>query len=372
MSALFGLIGGVMRIDIHCHVAGNGKDISNIENNVYFLAEDNQHWFTRILYNLFEKEMEKFEADLNKDGMISTDEYFNLIYNLLCESKETDGVVLLALDAVFSQKTGKLNKKETDLWISNKFLFKKVKELNQRLQSEENLELREKRFFFGASVSPNRKDWKDELSFVINETDAVLIKLIPSAQHIELMDRRHEEFYKTLASNSMPLLCHVGPEYSFPEGIRNMQLDHYKNLRKPLDCGVTVIAAHCASPVFPVIDKNFMQDFFQMMKEYNKGGKIKLWADTSALSLSSRIPYIKEIRKTFPAKWLVHGTDFPIPIDGWTHLPFITDNITPSEYIDIVRTKNPFDRDIKIKHCHGFSDSILENTEKVLRLNNVE
>jgi predicted TIM-barrel fold metal-dependent hydrolase len=361
-----------MKIDIHCHVAGNSRDINNVDNDVYFLAEDNQHWFTRILYNLLEKEMEKLEADLNKDGMISTDEYFNLIYNLLCQSNEIDGIVLLALDAVFSSKTGKLNKKETDLWISNRFLFKKVKELNYRLQSEEHPDLREKRFFFGASVSPNRKDWKDELSFVINETDAVLIKLIPSAQQINLMKNEHAEFYKTLALNNMPLLCHVGPEYSFPEGIRNMHLDHFENLRKALDYGVTVIAAHCASPVFPVIDRNFIQDFFQMMKDYNRGNNIRLWADTSALSLSSRIPYIKEIRKTFPAKWLVHGTDFPIPIDGWTHLPYITDNITPSEYIDIVRTKNPFDRDIKIKRCHGFSDSILENAAKVLRINNVK
>jgi hypothetical protein len=44
--------GNIMRIDIHCRVAGNGIDINNVDNDVYCYAEDNQHWFTRILYNM--------------------------------------------------------------------------------------------------------------------------------------------------------------------------------------------------------------------------------------------------------------------------------------------------------------------------------
>jgi hypothetical protein len=64
----------------------------------------------------------------------------------------------------------------------------------------------------------------------------------------------------------------------------------------------------------------------------------------------------------------VHGTDFPIPIDGLPHLPWVTTGITPKEYIEICNTKNPFDRDVVIKRAHGFHDSILENAAKVLRL----
>jgi hypothetical protein len=70
----------------------------------------------------------------------------------------------------------------------------------------------------------------------------------------------------------------------------------------------------------------------------------------------------------FPAKWLIHGTDFPIPIDGWHHLPFVTPDMTPGEYRDIMKTKNPFDRDVKIKRAHGFDESIITNAGKVLRL----
>lgn len=355
-----------MKIDIHCHVIGNGTDINNVDNDVFLYAEDNQHWFTRILYNMLEDDLVRMEADLNRDGIISTDEYFELLYRLFSSSKEIDGMVLLALDAVYFPKTGKLDEQKTDLWVSNKFLSRKVRELNKRLQDEGS----NKRFFFGASISPNRKDWEKELEYVINQTEAVLVKLIPSTQHIHLMNEKHRKFYNALRSTNLPLLCHVGPEYSFPEGIREKELDNFRYLEKPIECGVTVIAAHCATPVFPIVDKKMIKEFYSFMKNANSGGKVRLWADTSALSVSTRLPFIPEIIDTFPSEWLVHGSDFPIPIDGWTHLPLVTHDITPEEYIGICKTKNPFDRDVRIKQAHGFSNAIIENAEKVLRIKN--
>ena len=354
-----------MRIDIHCHVVGNGTNIDNVDNDVYLYAEDNQLLFTRILANLIEGELIRMEGDLNRDGMISTFEYFEILYRMLKESEEIDSVVLLALDALYEPTTGALDTVKTDLWVSNRFLSRKTDELNNRFKKEG---ITEKRFYFGASVSPNRKDWESELDYVTSQTEAVLIKLIPSTQHIHIQDECHRDFYTMLAKKNMPLLCHVGPEYSFPEGIRNKNLDNFKYLERPLECGVTVIAAHCASPVFPILDPNVMKDFFKFMEDANSGGKVRLWADTSALSLSTRLPFISEILNTFPPQWLVHGTDFPIPIDGWTHLPIITPDITTEEYIGICKTKNFLDKDVRIKRAHGFSDAIIENAEKVLRM----
>jgi hypothetical protein len=161
----------------------------------------------------------------------------------------------------------------------------------------------------------------------------------------------------------------VGPEYSFPEGVREWRLDNFRFLDKPLEYGVTVIAAHCATPVFPPpINKNEVQAFYAFMKSANPGRKVQLWGDTSAFSLSTRIPIVKEVLETFSEKWLVNGSDFPIPIDGWIHLPWVTHGVTLGEYLEIKKTKNPLDRDVRIKRAHGFSDSILENAEKVLRL----
>jgi len=213
----------------------------------------------------------------------------------------------------------------------------------------------------GASVSPNRRDWEAELEYVLTQTEAVLIKWIPSVQHIDIRDERHKEFYRALAAHHMPLLCHVGPEYSFPEGIRRRELDDFRFLRKPLEYGVRVIAAYCAAPVFPPFEKDEMKELYALMKDANGGGEVRLLADTSALSLSTRVPLIPEVLETFPPEWLLHGSDFPIPIDGWPHLPWVTHSVTPREYIRICRTKNPLDRDVRIKRAHGFADTILEN-----------
>jgi predicted TIM-barrel fold metal-dependent hydrolase len=357
-----------MRIDMHVHAIGNSKDLKKIDEDIYFNADDNHYWFTRILYNMIERDLEKMGANFHRDGTISSDEYLELIYSMLTTSEEIEGAVLLALDAVYSPQTGELDEKKTDLWVSNRFLHRAVNALNERLQSEPDPAKRKKRFFFGASISPNRKDWERELEYVVAQTNAVLIKLIPSTQHVYLMDSRHKDFYQALAAHHIPLLCHVGPEYAFTEGIRQRQLDNFRHLEKPLECGVTVIAAHCATPVFPLIDQPQIKEFYAFMKTANNDGTVRLWGDTAALSLSTRIALMPAIRDTFPAHWLVHGSDFPIPIEGWTHLPWITHDMTPQEYIRIWKTKNTLDKDVRIKRAHGFSDTVLENAEKVLRL----
>lgn len=354
-----------MRIDIHCHLAGKGSDIGKADEGVYFNVDDNNHWLTGLLYHLVEMGLEDLQADLNRDGNISTDEYLALLYRLLAGSEEIDGVVLLALDAVYSPVTGELDAEKTDLWVSNRFLWEQVSALNEHLLGEG---ISGKRFFFGASVSPNRKDWESELDFVVNRTEAALIKLIPSAQHIDISSERHRDYYSAVAACGMPLLCHVGPEYSFPEGIRMARLDNFRFLKNPLDCGATVIAAHCATPVFPVVDRNETTEFLRFMEQANSDGTTRLWADTSALSLATRVSLVPEIVRSFPPAWLVHGSDFPIPVDAWPHLPWVNRQVTREEYREIAATGNPLDRDVRIKRAYGFSDSILTNAGEVLRL----
>jgi predicted TIM-barrel fold metal-dependent hydrolase len=356
-----------MRIDMHCHVVGNGTDLDDVNDDVYFEPGDNHHWFARFLYGMVEKDLEDLGADRNEDGKIDTGEYVQLLYRLFKRTEEIDGLVLLGLDAVFSQRTGELKKRKTDLWVSNRFLAKTVDALNARLAEEKKPERRKKRFFMGASVSPNRDDWEDELDWVITQSDAVLLKMIPSVMHVRMLDSRHREFFDTVAASKLPLLCHVGPEYSFPEGIRKDHLDDFRKLDLALERGVTVIAAHCATPVFPIYDRNETRDFAKYMRDANAGGQVRLYADTSALSLATRIPVVPQVLEHFPPEWLLHGSDFPIPIDGSTHLPLVAHDVSPKEYLRIRRTKNVLDRDVVIKRAMGFPDSILTNAEKVLR-----
>jgi hypothetical protein len=357
-----------MRFDMHVHVVGNGTRLEDVDRDVFFNPSDNHHWFTRILYQLLEDDLDRFGADLDRDGAIATAEYLESVFDLFVSAEEIDRMVLLAIDGVFSPETGELMERQTDLWVSNRFLAASVAELNQRLESETKDGEFPKRFFFAGSVNPNRRDWYDELEIVLAEPDAVAMKLIPSAHHVDLMDARHDPFFDRMIEVGMPLLCHVGPEYSFPEGIRNRRLDYFRRLERVLDRGLTVIAAHCATPVFPLIDRDDVEELLAFMERINTGGEVRLWADTSALSLSTRIPLISRIRHLFPPDWLVHGSDFPIPIDGWPHLPLLTGGVTPAEYLRIVKTTNPFDRDVRIKRAVGFDESILANSARVLRL----
>jgi hypothetical protein len=358
-----------MRFDMHLHVVGRGTDITRVDENVYFYPDDNHLFLTRILYGMVEKDLKKLGADADRSGVIDTKEYLEQVYQTLKTSEEIDCIVLLGLDAVYSPSSGKLDRKRTDIWVSNRFLARKVRELNEKLACEEDPKTREKRFFYGGSVNPNRRDWREELDFVIGDPNTVLIKLIPSAQHIHLRDRKHKLYYEALKDHRLPLLCHVGPEYSFPEGIRQWRLDNFRHLDLALECGVTVISAHCATPVFPPpFDKNEIKQFHAFMKSANPGRRVQLWGDTSAFSLATRIPIVQEVADTFPSKWLVNGSDFPIPIDGWVHLPWVTHGVSVQEYLKIKKTRNPLDRDVRIKRAHGFSDSILENAGRVLRL----
>ncbi len=355
------------RIDMHCHVVGHGDDITGVD-DIYFNPHDNNHWLTRILYSMIEKEIIDMGGELVEDGRLTCREYLTFITEQLRMSEEIDELVLLAMDAVFD-RSGTMDTVKTDLYISNTFLADNIARLNSTLDG--------KRLLFGASVHPDRPDWEEQLYEAIAR-DAVLIKLIPSTQHIDLDAKddagyRYERYFRILADKGVPLLCHVGPEYSYPEGIRNPELDDYHILDAPLSCGVTVIAAHCASPVFPVVDEDTIGKFGVYMERANTrhaqdASFGPLYGDTSAFSLTTRLPWISKLRDTFPAEWLLNGSDFPIPIDGWVHNPLFTRNVSYAEHREIKRTTNPFDKDVRVKRAHGFSESILTNPASILRL----
>jgi predicted TIM-barrel fold metal-dependent hydrolase len=365
-----------MKIDMHCHVLGNGKNILNVDNDIYYDIADHpmgsfdarkllvKNIVTNVILDNISKEGGKIT-----DKEIKADDYFKMMKSLLVNSTEIDAVVLLAMDGIFNtDPSHELMIKETELFVSNKYLYKKICELNNEFQNSNDDRIKKKRFLFGASVSPNRSDWESELEYVCTQTDAVLLKWIPSAMHINVDNQEHRPFYEMLRRYNLPLLCHVGPEYAFIEGVSQESLDNYKFLETPLSYGVKVIAAHCDLPYFPT-DKNDLDGFIDFIKKWNNGTEIKLWADTSALTASTRIMFLEKIINNILPEWLLNGSDFPVPISGLEHLPFITHDMTFKEYMDILNTKNPFDLDVKIKRAHGFSDSILENPAKVLRLN---
>jgi uncharacterized membrane protein YoaT (DUF817 family) len=98
------------KIDMHFHVVGRGKDIDQVDDQVFFYPEDNNTFFTGVLYRLVEKYLGEVGADFDRGGTIDTDEYLTLIYKNLSTSKEIDGVVLLGLDALYDPDSGELDR----------------------------------------------------------------------------------------------------------------------------------------------------------------------------------------------------------------------------------------------------------------------
>ncbi len=348
-----------MIIDIHFHAIGTGSDLEKALANqdAYAAPAAKRKWLARLVSAVIEGEYKHMGGATDDQGQVTTDGTFGVAAGLLSTSEELDGAVLLALDGWYTD--GSIDSEKTELFVPNRYLAAKVRELNAKLDG--------KRFYLGASVNPNRGDWEKELDWVI-ESDAVLIKWIPSVQNIALDSPSLRGFYGRLARAGIPLLCHTGPEFAFSEGPGRGSFDDYRKLAFPLSEGVKVIAAHCAMPLFPSPDHHEAKEFLAFMKAANGDGETRFWADTSAIATGTHVAAVSEIAESYPPAWLVHGSDFPIPTTDWANLPWITHDVTPEEYLQIVRTKNPLDRDVRSKRAMGLSDSILQNWKSVLRM----
>ena len=101
------------------------------------------------------------------------------------------------------------------------------------------------RFAWVASIHPYADDALPRLERAI-ASRALAIKWLPSAMNIDLRDPRCRPFYDRLASSRLPLVVHCGEEMAVPGAGRD-DLGNPLHARAPLERGVRVVMAHCAS-----------------------------------------------------------------------------------------------------------------------------
>jgi predicted TIM-barrel fold metal-dependent hydrolase len=380
-------------VDLHCHVLGKIPKSKHHEyfelarqgSGMYYFPDDNLQAVVWLLGQVVELELTKYAHSYGvyPEGRdYNFDDFMRLtICNLGASS--LDGAVLLALDAFWND--GVPDEVRTDIWVPNQYLWEKIQNAN----ADDRLQRANKRLLFGASISPNRPrdtkyGWQRELDWVASCTEAVLLKLIPSVQNVELRSKTTEQYWRAVASTGLPVLIHVGGEYAFPEGQdpKRRKLDcgeaMREGIRRALDCGVTVVAAHCGAPLF-FKDQDCVDDLRDLMHEYNRD-TVRLWADNSALTtgvrMLSEIPkallsllpkeigeklqdllVIPNVLEKIPQKYMLHGSDFPVPVDS----ALLADE-------SIKHTKNWLDRDILLKQSVGFDKDIPARASQVLRL----
>jgi uncharacterized protein len=170
-----------------------------------------------------------------------------------------------------------------------------------------------------ASIHPYRKDAIAALNWA-KQNGARGVKWLPPAMGIDLRHEKCLAFYAQLARLNMPLLTHVGEEKAVP-GAGRYDLSNPLLLRVPLDAGVRVIAAHCATAGesddldAPERTREKVSDFelfTRLMGEARYQGK--LFGDISAVSLISRADALGTIVSR--GDWhgrLLNGSDYPLP-----------------------------------------------------------
>jgi hypothetical protein len=251
--------------------------------------------------------------------------YLEHLVTELRASKHVQKAVLLGMDGFYDQ-TGLLNRQHTDFLISNDSVFKTVRDHPDV-------------FLAGPSINPQREDAVDEVHRCA-DAGAVLIKVLPNAQHFNPADPKYVPFYRALAERKLPFLSHVGYEFSLIG--KDQSVGDPDRLQTALDEGVTVIAAHACSYGLMLYEK-FIPTFHKFVKRYPN-----FYADISALTLPNRLRMLLHLRK-YPEihDRLLFGTDYPLSV---FHLA-AWGRVGLGKMCDMIRTSNRFDRQVEV--CRG-------------------
>ena len=168
------------------------------------------------------------------------------------------------------------------------------------------------------SVHPYRRDAIAELEKWASQ-GVRIVKWIPNVQGINPADEAIVPFYQTMKRLNMVLLTHSGEEFAL-DSHGQQYLGNPLLLRKPLDCGVKVIIAHCASAGknkdidHPQKGKLHNFDLFlRLMNEKKYEGL--LFADVSGITQFNRMDkaLATMLARNDLHSRLVNGSDYPLP-----------------------------------------------------------
>lgn len=215
-------------------------------------------------------------------------------------------------------------------------------------------------FLAGVSIHPSRKDALEELERAL-AGGAAALKCLPNVQGIDWNDRRHTRFLERMAEAGLPLLAHTGSERTMP--VMDAALAHPKVLTRPLEIGVTCIAAHCGTGTM-LVDPDYLDAFIEMMKRFPR-----LYGDNSALAALNfrlRPSALRKLIAPALAGRILHGSDLPVPVSGL--LAWAGGVLSWKEHRAAARIANPLERDAQLKRALGFGKESFTLAEKVLRI----
>lgn len=253
-----------------------------------------------------------------EDARQSNQKYVEDLLSELRRSRHATKAVLLGMDGVYDS-SGRLDAEKTEFLVGNDYVLSLARSYPQE-------------FLPGVSINPQRRDAVEELERCA-EAGAALVKVLPNSQGFDLGNRRYVPFYKKLAQLKMPLLSHVGYEFTLVG--QDQSAGDPDRLRLVLDEGATVIAAHgCSSGL--VLYERYVPTFLNLVRLYPN-----FYSDVSALTLPNRFGMLLRLRR-YPETHgrLLFGTDYPHLVFHWPCCGGAGEGMLR----DVVRTDNRFDK----------------------------
>ena len=287
--------------DTHFHLLGNGLNIGfDGQATGAWLNPDMSSWLSpiqKLQYAFYLDAACISEAD-KADSLFL--ESFNKTMKQLPDAIR---FMLLAFDYQYDD-SGEVNPENSTFHIPNEYAA--------RVAAAHD------RFEWIASIHPYRADAIEQLEWC-KAHGAKAVKWLPPAMNIDPSALRCDRYYQKLIDLGLPLLTHAGDE----KAVHSDELQKLSNpllLRRPLDQGVNVIVAHCASlgsnrdlDNKKTSHKSNFDLFARLMNDSNY--QENCLADISAINLINRD--VKEIKQIVENQdWhsrLLYASDYPLP-----------------------------------------------------------
>lgn len=312
--------------DIHTHLIGSGDSDSGI-----ILHDSMQDIFSPAQYIRY-KFYINASCSENEDGIDKGFVYH--LRQLVDDFPSGAKCMLLAFDYNHDE-VGKQNLESSPFHTPNAYA--------QRIAAENP-----ERFEWTASIHPYREDCVEALHDAVSK-GARAIKWLPPVMGINPDSPRCDRMYDAMSKLGISLLTHAGDEHAV-DGVKSQTPGNPLLLRRPLEHGVKVIVAHCASQGVGIdldthsesreVD-NFRL-FERLMDEKKYEGR--LFGDISAMTQLNRVGDALQTVLTRD-DWqhrLINGSDYPLP--GVMPL-YSTEKLYRLGYID--RHKVPFLRNLR-------------------------
>ena len=225
------------------------------------------------------------------------------------------------------------------------------------------------RMEWAASIHPYRGDALDALEQAV-ALGARAVKWLPAAMGIDPAAPRCDAFFKALARHDLPLISHAGHELAVA-GTARQDYGNPLKLKRALDHGVRVVAAHCASHGDDRDSDGSRRPSFDLFARMMDAHLPGLYADISAVTQFNRAAVLETLL-TRP-DWhdrLLNGSDYPLPgilplisLDLLVHRKLLDAAAKP--FLTALREHNPLLFDFALKRLLrregvGFANSVFE------------